>query len=74
MHDIGRTPFSHALEKIVLENSRTVVKVKGKLYEKNLVDKLSKKIYVLEGKSEKIGKIDAASHEKIGSIAMMECS
>ncbi len=73
LHDIGHTPFSHALEKIVLDGSRNVVKVDGLPTETRLVDRLIKEIAKLEGENaEKIKKIDVAPHEIIGSMYIVE--
>lgn len=69
LHDIGHTPFSHTLEKIVLENSRSVVEEEdGTLREVSLGDRLAEKIGELEHNSEEIGKINSAPHEMLGSM------
>lgn len=68
LHDIGHTPFSHALEQIVLENSRSVSETSGEPQEERLDEQLAKKIGELEHNSEKICRIDAAPHEILGSM------
>ena len=68
LHDIGHTPFSHALEKIVLDNSITVDESGGSPKKRSLTDTLSYEICKLENFSETVKNIVAAPHEIIGSV------
>lgn len=68
LHDIGHAPFSHALEKMMLQNSRKVDTEGGQLREVKLPDRLAQELMRLEGNDEKIKKIDAAPHEIIGAM------
>ena len=66
LHDIGHAPFSHALEKLVLENS-----AQGeKSFTARLVDILNQQ----EHQNEKISLNDmsASPHEKIGAMFIIE--
>ena len=66
LHDIGHAPFSHALEKLMLENS-----VKDQTsFTEQLVSKLNEK----EHQNEKIepGDLKAAPHEEIGAMFVIE--
>lgn len=67
LHDIGHTPFSHALESTVLNNS-----TKGK---KLFSDILTNEITVLEGRSEyvSVAKVkDAKPHEQLGAYYVLD--
>lgn len=66
LHDIGHAPFSHALEKMVLENSAK----DGKNFTAQLADMLNQR----ETLNEKIMPEDlkSAPHEKIGAMFIVE--
>ena len=67
LHDVGHTPFSHAMESIVQNNSR---KEDGT----RLESVLAKMINTLEGEDlkEDIQKVRAAPHERIGALYILE--
>lgn len=66
LHDIGHTPFSHALEHIIAENSREGTET--------LEEQLRAEIMRVEGSSEIIepGEIDASDHELIGALYILQ--
>lgn len=66
LHDIGHTPFSHALEHIIAENSREGTQ--------SLEEQLRAEIMKFEGFSETIkeGEIDASDHELIGALYILQ--
>ncbi len=63
LHDIGHSPFSHALEDMVLKNSTD----DGLLTER-LIREMNKR----ENFSETVSEIKAAPHEKIGALFILE--
>lgn len=66
LHDIGHAPFSHALEKLMLENSAE----NQKSFTEQLIDKLNQKETQNEGVNSK--DLKAAPHEKIGAMFIIE--
>lgn len=66
LHDIGHAPFSHALESIVLVNSRGA---NGE--PTNLNERLAEELRRLEAGSEDIERLDAAPHEIIGALYIL---
>jgi len=64
LHDIGHAPFSHSMERIILNNSAS-----GDVF---LSDRLIEKIRAWEDWGEEIGEINAAPHELLGSLYILE--
>lgn len=64
LHDIGHAPFSHSMERIVLNNSGS--------NDGLLSDRLIEKIRTWEDWDEEIKEIEAAPHELIGSMYILD--
>lgn len=64
LHDIGHAPFSHSMERIILNNS---VSDDG-----FLSDRIIQKIQDWEDWGEEIREIEAAPHELLGSLYILE--
>ncbi len=65
LHDIGHAPFSHSMENIILHNSNS----DGN---SNFTRELLHKLQENEDWGEKYDKIEAASHEKIGALLVID--
>ncbi len=70
LHDIGHTPFSHALEDLVLDNSYD--KYTGKSLPKRLVDTINNYENFDDENKVEYESIDAKSHEQIGALYILE--
>ncbi len=83
LHDIGHTPYSHALEVQILNNSKVTVKKSGKFQEINLSQQLKEKITNIEREywkkiypeesydSQADFNIKGAAHEQMGALLIL---
>lgn len=66
LHDIGHVPFSHALEKEIYRNSG------NKEFEDRLIKLINEKEAQQGGVHDTITQIDAAEHERLGAMLVLE--